>query len=216
MKKTVLIMLAVLTLLDSCIEKSKNVPFEEVNVGVVVRDTMIYGFCGRGSDKSVLIIITDAGDTISLNVERARADSLVMGSYAVGDELAVTVDADTANATMVVNKSALYGNWVMPNPIDGSSEMGVSIQKGGTAESIDQSEALYKSWRLFNGKLLLVLTRVDGIGSDETQTLTIKRLTHDSLIVVEDEDLYEYSRQRIVTDDKIDLDLDDGADDFFL
>lgn len=209
-------MMAVVALLAGCIERNKNVPFEEVNMGTVVRDTMIYGFCARGSDKSVLIIITDAGDTISLNVDQAREDSLVKGSYAVGDELAVTVDADTAKATMVVNKSALYGNWVMPNPIDGSSYMGVSIQKGGTAESIDQSEMIYKSWRLFNGQLLLVLTREDGIGRDETQRLTIQRLTRDSLIVTEDDDVYEYGRQRKEAEDKLDIELDDGTSDFFL
>ena len=216
MKRAFLIMMAVVALLAGCIERNKNVPFEEVNMGTVVRDTMIYGFCARGSDKSVLIIITDAGDTISLNVDQAREDSLVKGSYAVGDELAVTVDADTAKATMVVNKSALYGNWVMPNPIDGSSYMGVSIQKGGTAESIDQSEMIYKSWRLFNGQLLLVLTREDGIGRDETQRLTIQRLTRDSLIVTEDDDVYEYGRQRKEAEDKLDIELDDGTSDFFL
>lgn len=209
-------MIAVGAVLAGCMNKSVNVPFEEVNMDRVVRDTMIYGFCARGSDRSHVVIITDAGDTISLNVQKARQDSLIKGSYAVGDELAVTVDADTANATMVINKSTLYGNWVLPNPIDGSSYMGVSIRKGGTAESIDQSETIYKSWRLFNGRLILVLTREDGIGSDETQTLNIVRLTPDSLIVVEGEDLYEYGRQIIEAEDKLDIVLDDSANDFFL
>ena len=216
MRKIVLTLIAVLTLLTGCIDKGKQVPFEEVNMDTVVRDTMVYGFCARGSDRDVLIIITDAGDTLSLNVTNARQDSLVKGNYAVGDELAVTVSADTTEAMMVVNKSALHGNWVMPNPIDGSSKMGLSILKGGTAESIDQSEVIYKSWRLFNGKLVLVLTREDGIGNDETQMFTIKRLTRDSLIIADDDDLYEYGRKELDVEENFDIELDDGMDEFFL
>jgi len=216
MRKALMILIAAMATLSACMNKSVSVPFEEVNMDKVVRDTMIYGFCARGSDRTRLVVITDAGDTLALNVEKARTDSLIKGGYAPGDEVAVAVDADTANATMVVNKSALYGNWVVPNPIDGSSYMGVSIRKGGTAESIDQSETIYKSWRLFNGKLILVLTREDGIGSDETQTLDIKRITSDSLILMEDEDIYEYGRQRLEKEDKLDIELDDGMNDFFL
>lgn len=208
--------MAVVALLSGCIEKEKHVPFEEVNMGTVVIDTMVYGFCARGSGPSALKIVTDAGDTLLLRVGKARQDSLVKGTYALGDELAVTVNADTTEATMVVNKSALYGNWVMLNPIDGSSKMGVSILKGGTAESIDQSEVIYKSWRLFNGKLVLVLTREDGIGDEETQMFTIKRLTRDSLIIADGDDLYEYGRKELDVEDNLDIELDDGMADFFL
>ena len=209
-------MIAALALLSGCFDKGKHVPFEEVNMDNVVRDTMVYGFCTRGSNNSMLIIITDAGDTLSLNVQQARQDSLVIGGYAVGDELAVTVNADTTEATMVVNKSALYGNWVMPNPIDGSSAMGVSILKGGTAESIDQGEVIYKSWRLFNGKLVFTIMREDGIGNEEAQTYTIVRLKRDSLIIADDEDLIEYGRQTFEAEGDLGIELDDGMDDFFL
>lgn len=216
MRNLAMTMLAALLLLTGCIEKSKNVPFEELNIGSVVVDTMIYGFCSRGSNFNTLQLVTDAGDTLMLNVQPAREDSMVIGSYNVGDELAVTVNADTTAATMVVNKTALQGNWVMPNPIDGDSYMGISIQKGGTVESIDQSMIIYKSWRLFNGKLLFVLTREDGIGNDEEESYTIRRLTKDSLIIVDDEEIHEYGRQKIEAEDNLDIELDDGMDDFFL
>jgi len=209
-------MLAALALLTGCMNKGANVPFEEVNIDKVVRDTMIYGFCSRGSNSSFLQMVTDGGDTLRLNVSPARQDSLIIGGYNTGDELAVTVNADTTAATMVVNKTALNGNWITPNPIDGSSFMGVSILKGGTAESIDQSELIYKSWRLFNGKLLFVVAHEDGIGRDETQAFTIRRLTPDSLILSDEDDIYEYGRPKRVVDEKLDIELDDGMDDFFL
>lgn len=209
-------MAAALALLYGCIERERHVPFEEVNMDTVVRDTMIHGFCARGSGPGVLIMITDGGDTLTLAVDKARKDSLLKGNYALGDEIAVTVNTDTTEAVTVVNKTALYGNWVMPNPIDGSSKMGLSILKGGTAESIDQSEVIYRSWRLFNGKLILVLTREDGIGSEETQTFTIKRLTRDSLVVADDDEWYEYHRKELDVEESLDIKLDDGMDDFFL
>lgn len=208
--------MAAAMLLASCGESlNKKVPFEEVNIAEVVRDTMLYGFCGEGSAMNTLQIITDANDTITLNVAAAKDKNMVFGGYAVGDEMAVAVDKDTTMATMVINKSALHGNWVQPNPIDGSSETGISILKGGTAESIDQSSIVYKSWRLFNGKLQVVATRNDGIDLEEVLEFTIKKVTPDSLIIADSEDTYEYSRQTFKPEEDLGIELDEGSEEDF-
>ena len=216
MKRLIFSAIAMMALVASCSDGNKRVPFEELNVGVTERDTMIYGFCASGSAMHTLQIITDADDTLTLSVAGAREKRLVFGGYAVGDEMAVTVNKDTTEATMIINKSALNGNWVMPNPVDGSSYQGISIQKGGTAESIDQSNIMYKSWRLFNGRLLIVASRDDGPGKDETLEFKILRLTTDSLFLSDGEDIYEYGRQRFEVDEDLGIELDDGMDDFFL
>ena len=208
--------MAAAILLAGCGESlNKKVPFEEVNIAEVVRDTMLYGFCGEGSAMNTLQIITDANDTITLNVAAAKDKNMVFGGYAVGDEMAVAVDKDTTMATMVINKSALHGNWVQPNPIDGSSETGISILKGGTAESIDQSSIVYKSWRLFNGKLQVVATRNDGIDLEEVLEFTIKKVTPDSLIIADSEDTYEYGRQTFKPEEDLGIELDEGSEDDF-
>ncbi len=208
--------MAAAMLLAGCGESlNKKVPFEEVNIAEVVRDTMLYGFCGEGSAMNTLQIITDANDTITLNVAAAKDKNMVFGGYAVGDEMAVAVDKDTTMATMVINKSALHGNWVQPNPIDGSSETGISILKGGTAESIDQSSIVYKSWRLFNGKLQVVATRNDGIDLEEVLEFTIKKVTPDSLIIADSEDTYEYSRQTFKPEEDLGIELDEGSEEDF-
>jgi hypothetical protein len=203
-------------MMASCGEKNKNVPFEELNVGVAERDTMIYGFCASGSAMNTLQIITDGGDTLTLSVVEARNKNQVFGGYALGDEIAVTVNSDTTEAIMVVNKSTLNGDWVMPNPIDGSSYQGISIMKGGTAESIDQSNITYKSWMLFNGRLLIVASRDDGPGKDETLQFKILRLTTDSLFLSDGDDIYEYARPVVEPEIDLGIELDDGMDDFFL
>lgn len=209
-------MMAAAVLLAGCGESlNKKVPFEEVNIAEVVRDTMLYGFCGEGSAMNTLQIITDANDTITLSVAAAKDKNMVFGGYAVGDEMAVAVDKDTTMATMVINKSALHGNWVQPNPIDGSSETGISILKGGTAESIDQSSIVYKSWRLFNGKLQVVATRNDGIDLEEVLEFTIKKVTPDSLIIADSEDTYEYGRQTFKPEEDLGIELDEGSEEDF-
>jgi len=216
MKRSFFLAVVGLALLASCGEGNRRVPFEELNVAETERDTMVYGFCASGSAMNTLQIITDADDTLTLSVAGAREKKMVFGGYAVGDEMAVTVNSDTTEATMVINKSALNGNWVMPNPIDGSSYQGISILKGGTAESIDQSNITYKSWRLFNGRLFIVASRDDGPGKDETMEFKILRLTSDSLFISDGEDVYEYGRQMIEPEEDLGIELDDGMNDFFL
>jgi hypothetical protein len=157
------------------------------------RDSTIYGFCGEGSAMNTLQLITDTGDTITVSVTRANELNKVYGGYAVGDELAILVNKDTTEATLVINKSILHGDWIMPNPIDGSSETGIRILRGGLAESIDQSSIVYKSWRIFNGKLQIQATREDGIDLEEFMVYDIVKLTPDSLVISGDEETYEYS-----------------------
>ena len=186
-------------------------PFEEVNVDYILKDSTIYGFCGQGSATNAIQLFTDAGDTLMINIASALENQLVLGGYNPGDELAVVPNADSTAAIMVINTSALLGNWVMPNPIDGSSETGISLQKGGTAESIDQSSIIYKSWRLFNGQLQVQASRDDGIDMDDLIVFRIKELTDNTLVLIDsDEDIYEYTRPTMVEDEDLGIALDWG------
>ena len=115
----------------------------EEQTSYILRDTAIYGFCAEGSAMNTLQIITDAGDTITVSTVKAREKDKVIGGYAIGDEIALIANADTTQALLVINKSLLNGDWVMPNPLDGSNETGVRILRGGVAESIDQSSVIY-------------------------------------------------------------------------
>lgn len=191
---------------------------DDWRVNNILKDTTIYGFCGDGSAMNTLQIITDAGDTISINVEAARTSNNVLGGYAVGDEMAVLANADSTEALLVINKSMLNGDWVMPNPLDGSSENGLRILRGGAAESIDQSSIVYKSWRIFNGKLQIVATREDGIDMEEYLRFDILKLTPDSLVIRaddEDKDIFEYGHPTGDEYGDLGITLDDGSADEF-
>ena len=97
---------------------------------------------------------------------------------------------------MVINQSTLLGSWVMPNPLDGSDEVGIRIKEGGIAESIEQPTISYRTWRLIRGQLEIVQVEEEGSGIEETYLYDIVLLGPDTLIYKDMEDTFEYSRQR--------------------
>ena len=88
------------------------------------------------------------------------------------------------------------GNWLMPNPIDGSSEVGIRIKDGGIAESIEQSSIIYKTWKIIDGKLEITLVREGGGDEEETNWYTIDKLDADSLVYHVNDEVFEYSRAK--------------------
>lgn len=165
-------------------------------------DSTLYGLCGEGSAMNTLQLITDTGDTLTLSVADAQEQNHVLGGYSVGDRMAVLADSKRTKATLVINESELLGNWVMPNPIDGSDETGISIREGGVAESIEQSTIIYRTWRINNGLLEIVSTREGGVEEEEVNLYEIISLGNDSLVYKtvgkprDEEETFEYSRQQ--------------------
>ena len=109
----------------------------------------------------------------------------------------------------------------MPNPIDGSSEVGIRIKEGGIAESIDQSSIIYKTWKIFNGKLEILSQRDGGGDEEELNLYELVKLGPDSLVYKtmnkprEEMETFEYSRWK--PKPKVDLhglELEDTGDEF--
>lgn len=167
---------------------------------LIPRDRTIYGICGESSAMNTLELLTDAGDTLSLNIIRAMEAGQVFGGFEAGDRIAVLPNKEKTAATMVVNLSVLLGDWVMPNPLDGSSEVGIRIKEGGIAESIDQGSIIYLTWRLFNGQLEILSVREGGGDQEELNLYKILALGPDTLAYKtitqnrEEEETFEYSR----------------------
>lgn len=202
MKKISVVMLlvaAVAWTMSSCGGKTQQVPFDDGSDSVdmtALQDPTIYGVCGEGSAMNTLQIVTDLGDTITLDLTYARENNQVFGGLETGDRMAVVPNGKKTEALIVVNQVALLGNWVMPNPLDGSDEVGFRIKEGGILEGIEQSTLTYKTWRLVRGKLELISIR-EGAGEEEEVNLyDIVKLSPDSLILKDGEDSYEYGRQQ--------------------
>lgn len=154
-----------------------------------------FGLCGELSSSDSLQLLTDSGDTLYLGVYGARESSKIHGGYNVGDKMAVLIDDSMKNATLIINENVLLGNWVMLNPLDGSSYVGISMRDGGIAESIEQSTIVYKTWRIIDGKLEITLVREGGGDMEETNVYDIVKLDSDSLIYENEEDRMEYFRE---------------------
>lgn len=210
------LVMAVLAM-GSCGSSTKPVPFDNGDSADIVNaDPTVYGVCGEETAMNTLQLITDMGDTLSFDISEARENEQVFGGLHVGDRLAVLPAKDRKSAEKVINQAALLGNWVMPNPIDGSDEVGICIKEGGIAESIAQSNITYKTWRLTRGKLEIVLVRIGGSEEDETNIYDIVKLGPDSLVYKDVEETFEYSRQKPKEDYGGNIKLEDAEDEFFM
>lgn len=211
------ILSAMIVLFGSCGNKTQKVPFDNGDSAYAAKvDPTLYGVCGVETSMNTLQLITDTGDTLQLDLTAARDNDQVFGGLQVGDRMAVIANDERTEAVMVINQVALLGNWVMPNPIDGSDEVGISIKEGGIAESIEQSNIIYKTWKLTRGKLEIVLVREGGTEEEETYLYDIVKLGPDSLIYKDADDTFEYTRQKPKERYGLDVDLEDAQDEFFM
>jgi hypothetical protein len=211
------ILSALIVVLGSCGSKTEKVPFDNGDSAYMSKaDPTLFGVCGVETSMNNLQLITDTGDTLQLDLTNARDNDKVFGGLQVGDRMAVIANEDRTAAEMVINQVALLGNWVMPNPIDGSDEVGLSIKEGGIAESIEQSSIVYKTWKLTRGKLEIVLVREGGTEEEETYFYDLIKLTPDSLVYKDADDTFEYSRQKPKERYGLDVDLEDAQDEFFM
>ena len=190
-----LVAAAVLTM-GSCGNKTQKVPFDNGDSANMSIDSTLYGICGEATSMNMLQMLTDTGDTLMLDISNANDNEQVFGGLQVGDRMAVVPNEDMTSAKIVINQTTLLGNWVMPNPIDGSDEVGISIKEGGVAESIDQGTIIYRTWRLVKGHLEIVLVRDGANDVEELNVYDILKLTADSLVYKDSEETFEYSRQK--------------------
>ncbi len=188
---------------------------------LVPRDKTIYGICTDGSAMNTLEMITDSGDTLRLSLTKANEAGKVFGGMQVSDRMAVVADKTGKEAEIVINLNTLLGDWVMPDPLDGSDEIGIRIKEGGVAESIDQSTIIYRTWKIFNGELEILLVREGGGDEEEENRYEILALGADTLAYrtlnkPKDEiETFEYKRWK--EKPKVDLhglELEDTNDEF--
>ena len=142
-------------------------------------------------------------------------------SVQVGDRLALMTNKKQTEATQVINMNYLLGDWVMPDPLDGSDEIGIRIKEGGVAESIEMTNITYRTWRIFNGKLEITSIREGGGEAEETNSFEIIKLSQDTLVYrainkPQDEiETFEYSRwKEKPTPDLHGLKLEEHQDEF--
>lgn len=200
------------------LKSEQKVEFEEdtTDYASIYRDSTLYGICGEGSSMNILQLFTDIGDTIDIDLGYVKEHGLLLGGFQPGDRMAIMPGKKKNSVKLIINESTLLGDWVQPNPIDGSSEMGFRLKEGGIAESIEQSSIIYKSWRIFNGRLEVV-TQMDGGGDMEEVTLyEILKLSSDTLVIRDNEDIHEYGRHHKSDYENVEIELEDASSEFHI
>lgn len=93
--------------------------------------------------------------------------------------------------------AGLEGEWVQPVPGMVGSEQGFSLQAGGKAESIGMATLQYESWAREGDRLIL---KGKSIGNHQTldfsDTLSVEKLTADSLVLKRGALSMSYGRRR--------------------
>lgn len=173
---------------------------DTVDVNDLIRDHTLYGLCGAIPSASHLMVVADNGDTLTLDITPAQNNRKMLGTVRIGDRLAIMTNKSQTEATEVININYLLGDWVMPDPLDGSDEIGIRIKEGGVAESIEMTNITYRTWRIFNGRLEITSIREGGGQSEETNYYDILKLSQDTLIYKtidkpqDEEETLEYTR----------------------
>ena len=201
MRKKLFIAFVMMTAISIMSCKNNNQSQENDNI----RDTTdvapaelptVYGMVASTSKGDTLKLIIDNGDTLTINIAKAREEQKLLGKIIEGDRMILLTNEKMTVAEIVINQNMLLGDWVMPDPIDGSSEIGISIKEGGIVEGIDQSVITYRTWKIVKGQIEIVSIRDGGGQEEETNYYDIVKLTDDSLTFKNDEDTYEYERQK--------------------
>lgn len=93
-------------------------------------------------------------------------------------------------------KTAIEGTWMQPIPgLPG--RQGVCLEKGGEATSVNMYTLIYKTWKRQGDRLILTGESVgNGQSLSFIDTLDIRKLTADSLVLAKGEWEIAYTREK--------------------
>lgn len=183
---------------------------DTTEVDVIDKPT-IYGVAANTTTGDTLKLVTDNGDTLVIDITKAHKDMKVIGKIQQGDRMVVVSDPNKKYGEIVINQNMLLGDWIMPDPIDGGTNVGISIKEGGVAESIEMTNITYRTWKIVDGQLEIISIREGGGQEEEVNYYDITKLTADSLSYKNDEDSFEYSRYKPRDEYGVDIELEQSS-----
>ncbi len=138
--------------------------------------------CGNSVMKSVegtvldasmntVIIVSGQGDTLmfsTIDADKSEVNGLLLGSP-ISVEYAGKLSGVTSATKISTCRtySEAVGRWIMEDPLDTSDVMGVELQVGGVAQSINMATLLYTSWELTEESGTIILSG-QSVGNGQT------------------------------------------------
>lgn len=95
------------------------------------------------------------------------------------------------------NSTSIIGAWVEPVPDMEGQVQGIKIEEGGVASSVNMATLVYESWKQEGDKLILTGKSIgNGQTIEFTDTMGIKKLTADSLVLTNRGMEMRYAKQK--------------------
>lgn len=170
---------ALITSMISCNEKKQDADTNSSDsIATEIPDSAIYGIVNESTTMSNLVITTDEGKTIEMEV---NTDSLsdIQGGIFAGDRMAI-ITTKTENGMIVkkaINLTSLLGKWI-------SLDRNFEINEDGVVKSNISAETKpYTAWSTINGNLVL-----------NTDTFQVLLLGPDSLSLENNDGIFVYKR----------------------
>lgn len=82
------------------------------------------------------------------------------------------------------NSMSVVGEWIEPIPGMEGQIQGIKMEEGGSASSVNMATLVYESWKQEGNQLILTGKSIgNGQTIEFTDTMAIKKLTADSLVL---------------------------------
>lgn len=179
MKHIIYPLLLLSIVLASCNRQNNAETIEEnVDTTLLSTDSTLYGRCIDAAMTS-FGLITEKGDTLTIQLETGDTIANVQGGLYDGDKLAVMAynSDEGLFAEKVINITSLRGRWI-------SIDKNFEIKDDGVVESNVEAETNpYTSWSIYNGLLVL-----------SGDTFVVLELGADSLYLENKQGIFAYKR----------------------
>ncbi len=181
---SLLSLISITVLISGCTGGGQSRDYMEENDSVMIYtpDTAFYGHLGESTGMSSIELITDSGDTLSLNKtnEKTGGQGSIIGEIAnYTDYFSVTTCDNNQSVDVALNVTQLLQRkWQS----DTDRRHGIFLEANGKARPLSAEQYKYNMWSLCNCKLIL-LRESEGEHGAETRndTLNILYLSPDSL-----------------------------------
>lgn len=166
--------------------QSENGKDSTATAMVSTPDTALYGKLGEGTGMSCVEIITDQGDTLTLNKtdENTGAYGKILGgTERYNDPLTITTDANRESIITLVNLNTLTRKWqTHPDSIQ------MNLAAKGKISGKWNGRG-YRRWAMCNAQFVVEFS---GNGTVSADTFEIQDLSQDSLILKNRNAIYKF------------------------
>lgn len=101
-------------------------------------------------------------------------------------------------------QASIEGSWVEPVPGMPDIQQGFILEAGGKASSIQMATLQYESWKQEGNQLILTGKSIGNhLTIDFADTLSIEKLTKDSLILKQGEAIYTYAHKASIQPEEV-------------